>query len=263
MRYVKFSLLIGCALFAASPLSASVLVAGTNPDSTGLDFVSDAPGPDGVFSLEQLFTLSTAAHVTSLEINAASFSSQTLRIELFSGLGLEGTGTLLQTFNVSIPGGFDGMPLDIPTIMVSTSLMLGSGSYSLLFSDPNPSSDLIYLNAALSSNTPDGSLGGTNWSTGITGADNLVFELDGTVNSTPEPASMWLLGIGLFGVACGRAAGLIVIGHNEIVGHSNDQRNSMGLNAGEVLIPFRPRASHQRNVLMVDHDVDRETGLER
>jgi hypothetical protein len=200
MHSVRFSL-IGYALFAASSLSAGVLVAGTNPDSSGLDSVSDSPGPEGVFSLEQLFTLSSAADVTSLEINAASFSAQTLRIQLYRGLGLEGTGTLLKTFNISIPGTYDGLPLDIPTIMVSTALSLGSGNYSLLFTDPNPSPDLIYLSAALSSNTPDGSLGGTNWSTGITGGGNLVFELDGTVaGSTPEPGVLWLTGIGLFAV---------------------------------------------------------------
>jgi len=202
MYYARMFLLVGSLLFADLSLSASVLVAGTSPDTDGLDFVANSGVEGGAFSYEQLFTLTNAALVTSLEINAASFSNQTLEIRLYSGLGLEGTGTLLETFNLSIPGGYDGLVLGIPTITTSTSFMLGSGSYSLLLTDPSPpTTDLIYQNGADSSNTPDGSLGGTNWSTGITGAGNIVFELDGNVlSSTPEPGSMWLLGIGLFGL---------------------------------------------------------------
>jgi hypothetical protein len=156
--------LLGCMVLTDSLLSASVLIAGTSPDSSGAFEVANSGASGGAFSFEQLFNLTNPAQVTSIAINAASFSDQTLEVRLYSGLGLEGTGTLLETFDLSIPGTFDGTLTDIPTIPTATSFMLGSGSYSLLFTDASaPTSNLIYLNAADGSNTPDGSLGGTHW----------------------------------------------------------------------------------------------------
>jgi hypothetical protein len=192
-----------CLLIAGSaPTRASILVAGTDPDSSGAFDVENDSG--GVFSYEQLFTLSSGAHVTNLSINAASFSDQTLEVELFSGLGLEGTGTLLQTFDINVPGTFDGLLPDIPTITIPTSFSLGPGSYSLLLSLPtlSPSGDLIYENAADSLNTPDGSLGGTHWSTSIDSPGNIVFDLAGEMGSpVPEPGSMSLLVTALVAIA--------------------------------------------------------------
>ena len=177
----------------------------TNPDPSGF-FLSATIRPDRngphVFSYEQLFTLSSGAEVTSLSINAESFSAQTLRVELFSGLGLEGTGTLLQTFDIDVPGGHDGMILDIPAITTLRSFSLGAGSYSLLISLPHLSTngDLIYQNDADSSNILFGSLGGTHWSTGIISPGNIVFDLAGTPFSTaPEPASIFLLAMCFIG----------------------------------------------------------------
>jgi hypothetical protein len=153
---------------AAGPLHATILVAGTNPAAGG-GFYVENDSFFGTFSYEQLFTLSNAAQVTSLSINAASLSAQTLEVQLFSGLGLENTGTLLQTFDINVPGGWDGNNLDMPTITTPASFLLAAGSYSLLLSLPtlSPSGDLIYENTADSSNTPGGSLGGTHTSTGV------------------------------------------------------------------------------------------------
>ena len=67
---------------------ATTLVAGTNPDPLSGYYVEN--DPHDVFGYEQLFTPSTAAQITSLSINAGSLRAQTLRIPLFSGLGLEG-----------------------------------------------------------------------------------------------------------------------------------------------------------------------------
>jgi hypothetical protein len=180
---------------------ATTLVAGTTPDSTVAFAVENDSSHH--FSYEQLFTLSTGAQITGLNINAASFSTQTLRVQLFSGLGLEGTGTLLQNFDISVPGGFDGLLPDIPTITTAKSFSLEAGSYSLLISLPNRNSsgDFIYQNLADSSNTPFGSLGGTHWSTGIISPGNIVFDLAGTpVSAVPEPAFLLLFATGLIGV---------------------------------------------------------------
>ena len=176
---------------------AATLVAGTNPGS-GVDGVENSSSD--VFSYEQLFTLSTAAQITSLSINAGSVSAQTLRIELFSGLGLEGTGTLLQTFNINAP--IVSNALNLPTTVIPTSFSLSAGSYSLLLTLPTPSGDLIYQNVATSSNTPFGSLGGTHWSTHVESPGNIVFELAGTpVSAVPEPSSALFLVAGLIAVA--------------------------------------------------------------
>jgi hypothetical protein len=198
--------LFTCLLLAwTGRIYATTLVAGTNPDPGELFSVrNDPPDRNGphVFSYEQLFTLSSGAEVTGLSINAASFSAQTLRVELFSGLGLEGAGTLLQTFDIDVPGGYDGTILHIPAITTLRSFSLGAGSYSLLISLPNLSTtgDFIYQNAADSSNTPFGSLGGTHWSTGIISPGNIAFDLAGTPFSTaPEPASIFLLAMCFIG----------------------------------------------------------------
>jgi len=175
---------------------ATTLVAGTNPDpNVGFYVANDS---SGVFSYEQLFTLSSAAQITSLSINAESLSAQTPRIQLFSGLGLEGTGTLLQTFNIDVPTYI----VNSPTTVIPTSFSLGAGSYSLLLTVPSPSYDVIDQDIATSSNTPFGGLGGTHSSNGIESPRNIVFELAGNpMSAVPEPSSVLFLVTGLIAVA--------------------------------------------------------------
>jgi len=182
-------------LLCGVSLKASVIVAGTNLDRTGFYFVADAAAPVGALSIEQLFSVSTPVDLTSLSINAASFSNQTLQVQLFSGEGFQSTSVLLQTFNLNVSGGFNGLLTGIPTITTTTSLHLGGGNYSLVLSDPGSSSDLIYLNAAIASNTPDGSLGGVQNSVGFSSPESIVFSLEGTV--TPEPGTIWPCTLGL------------------------------------------------------------------
>lgn len=139
---------------------AATLVAGTNPRPDVNFFVEN--DSSGYFNYEQLFTLSSDVQVTSLSLNLGSFTRQTLRVDLFSGLGLEGTGTLLQSFNINAPQMSPGT-FDLPSVTTPTSLSLAAGSYSLLLTNvlPNPSTGVIYQYVADSSNTPYGSLGGT------------------------------------------------------------------------------------------------------
>ena len=195
MRHFLLVLLIGSMMFCGTALGASVLLAGTVPNTN----VRHTPSGYVASSIEQLFTLYGPADLTTLQINAASVSAQTLEVQLFSGLGLEGTGVLLQTFNISVAGGFNEILSGIPTITQAISVPLAAGSYSLLLTGPASSSNFIYLNAALDSNTPDGILGGTHFSNGVQNPGNIVFELDGSLGSTaPEPQSAKLLAAALF-----------------------------------------------------------------
>lgn len=200
MRSLTFILFVAsCSPLCRTALGASILVAGTDPTDIGF-FVSGSNAVSGAFSFEQLFTLSSPVDVTALALDAGSFSAQTLEVQLFSGSGLAGTGTQLQTFNISVPVSKGFL---LTTITSAVSVPLAAGNYSLLFSDPGASSDFIYLTGATASNTPEGSLGGTDWSTGIDSPANVVFELDGNLASTvpePTPAGQFLAGVLLLGI---------------------------------------------------------------
>ena len=187
----------GLLLTWAGCAHASVLVAGTQPDAGGFFFTENDASE--VFSYEQIFTLSTGAQLTGLSINAASFNAQTLSVELFSGLGMEGTGTLLHSFDLNIPGRFSGYITAINPVTVSTSLYLGSGTYSPLLSiaKPSASGDLIYEDSADSiEHTRRQRWGERIGSRCIISQGNIVFELDGNPRRRPQrrrrpPGQFW------------------------------------------------------------------------
>jgi len=182
-------------LFLSANSNATVIIAGTDPYAHGGFHVQN----DGTntFFFEQVFDLTSAANVSSFSVNAASFSAQTLRAELFSGSGLDGSGTLLETFDFNVAGGWSGIMVEIPTLSIARNFSLSTGTYSLLFTHPNVSSDYIYLNAATSSIETFGTLGLTNWSTGVTGGSNIVFALVDIVNEVPEPSTLVLAALGI------------------------------------------------------------------
>lgn len=62
---------------------------------------------------------------------AMYFSNETQEAEVFSGPGLSGTGTLLQTFSLGVSDGLNGIVTDIATFTIPVSLPLESGNFSL------------------------------------------------------------------------------------------------------------------------------------
>ena len=200
-----FSRMVTCICLAQAAIGcaeAAVIVSGTNPSSAGVFFVANQQFSEiDEFHYEQLFTLSTAAQTTAFDLPAgANTSGVTLRLQFFSGLGMEGTGTLLQSIDVVVPQITN--VLLAPTIHIPLSLALNPGAYSVLLTIPNFSDFLIYEQVASGENSPHGSLGGTHWSTGVISTGNVVFALQGDVaeSGVPEPGAFGAVGMVLLAI---------------------------------------------------------------